>query len=96
MPCIFFIIVTETQGSEGHACRTAQLSSLLAGAELLGLDPEFYLQEILTVIGKYLARLMLELAPNRWVETRSRLTAAGQRKDIDLARVTGSGLAFRR
>jgi hypothetical protein len=96
VPCIFFIIVTETQGSEGHACRTAQLSSLLAGAELLGLDPEFYLQEILTVIGKYLARLMLELAPNRWVQTRCRLIEAGQLRYIDLARVTGFGLAFRR
>jgi len=96
VPCIFFIIVTEIHGSEGHACSTAQLSSLLASAELLGLDPEFYLQEILTVIGKYLARLMLELAPNRWVQTRCRLIEAGQLRYIDLARVTGFGLAFRR
>ena len=83
-------------GSEEHACSAANLSSLVASAELHGLDPEFYLQEILTVIGEYPARRVLELAPNRWVETRSRLIEAGQLRYIDLARVTGSGLAFRR
>jgi hypothetical protein len=83
-------------GSEEHACSAANLSSLVASAELHGLDPEFYLQEILAVIGEYPVRRVLELAPNRWVETRSRLIEAGQLRYIDLARVTGSGLAFRR
>ncbi|HNZ23525.1 MAG TPA: hypothetical protein PKL24_15380 [Polyangiaceae bacterium] len=78
-------------GSEEHACSTANLSSLVARAEQHGLAPEFSLQEILTMIGEYPARQVLELAPNRWVETRSRFIEAGQLRYIDLARVTGSG-----
>ncbi|HQF26124.1 MAG TPA: transposase, partial [Polyangiaceae bacterium] len=69
-------------GSEEHACSTANLSSLVARAEQHGLAPEFSLQEILTMIGEYPARQVLELAPNRWVETRSRLIEAGQLRYI--------------
>ena len=58
------------------------------------MEPEFSFQESLTVSGEHPAHLALELAPNRWVQTRCCLMEAGQLKDIDLARVTGSGLAF--
>jgi transposase len=40
-------------GSEEHAGSAARLLSLVASAELHGLDPELYLQEIFRVIGEY-------------------------------------------
>jgi hypothetical protein len=68
---------------------------LVASAELHGLDPELYLQELLTVLPEYPARRVMDLAPANWVETRRRLIESGQLKYIDLARITGSRLAFR-
>lgn len=82
-------------GSEEHAGSAARLLSLVASAELHGLDPELYLQEIFRVIGEYPVRLVLDLAPDQWVQTRCRLIEAGQLRYIDLARVTGSRLDFR-
>jgi hypothetical protein len=82
-------------GSVEHARSAAAILSLVASAELHGLDPEFYLQELLTVLPEYPARRVLELAPVNWVQTRRRLIEAGQLRYIDLARVTGSRLAFR-
>ena len=82
-------------GSEEHARSAANILSLVASAELHGLDPELYLQEILTVLPEYPARRVMDLAPANWIETRRRLIEAGQLKYIDLARITGSRLAFR-
>ncbi len=82
-------------GSQDHARSAAAILSLVASAELHGLDPEFYLQELLTVLPEYPARRVLDLAPVNWVQTRRRLIEAGQLRYIDLARVTGSRLAFR-
>jgi hypothetical protein len=81
--------------SEDHARSAANILSLVASAELHGLDPELYLQELLTVLPVYPARRVMDLAPANWVETRRRLIEAGQLKYIDLARITGSRLAFR-
>lgn len=81
--------------SEAHASSTANLWSLVASAELQGLGPELYLQEFFTVIGAYPLRLLLDLAPNHWVQTRFRLIETGQLRYIDWARVTGSRLDFR-
>lgn len=82
-------------GSEDHARSAANILSLVASAELHGLDPELYLQELLTVLPTYSARRVMDLAPANWIETRRRLIEAGQLKYIDLARITGSRLAFR-
>jgi hypothetical protein len=41
------------------------------------------------------AHAALDLAPKNWVKTRQRLIAEGRLKYIDLARATGSRLAFR-
>jgi transposase len=82
-------------GSEDHARSACALSSLVASAELHGLDPEFYLQEILTVIPSYPVKRVLELAPENWLETRQRLITDGTLKYFDLARATGCALTFR-
>jgi len=82
-------------GSEQHAESAAAIMSLVASAELHSLDPELYLQELLTVIGEYPKKRVMDLAPENWGKTRRALIEAGQLKYIDLARVTGSRLAFR-
>ncbi|MGH3056046.1 MAG: IS66 family transposase, partial [Gaiellaceae bacterium] len=40
-------------GSDEHAVRACAVSSLIASCEMHGLDPEFYLQEVLTVAPSY-------------------------------------------
>lgn len=82
-------------GSAEHAHSACAISSLVASAELQGLDPELYLQEILTVIGSYPANRVLDLSPDNWLETRARLIADGRLKYLDFARATGSALSLR-
>jgi len=82
-------------GSDEHARRACALSSLIASCQLHGLDPEFYLQEILTVAPSYPLSRILDLSPKNWVTTRKRLIAEGRLKYLDLARITGSKLVFR-
>jgi len=82
-------------GSEDHARSAAAILSLVASAELHGLDPELYLQELLTVLPLYPMRQVLDLAPCNWVQTRQRLIHEGRLKYIDLAKLTGSRLTFR-
>jgi hypothetical protein len=82
-------------GSDEHARRACAISSLIASCEMHGLDPEFYLQEILTVAPSYPLSRILDLSPKNWVATRQRLIAEGRLKYLDLARITGSRLAFR-
>jgi len=84
-----------SHGSADHAKRACAISSLIASCELHGIDPEFYLQEILTVAASWPANRALELAPKHWIDTRQRLIADGRLSYIDLARVTGSRLSFR-
>jgi transposase len=82
-------------GSDEHARRACALSSLIASCQIHGLDPEFYLQEILTVAPSYPLSRVLDLSPKNWVVTRTRLIAEGRLKYLDLARLTGSKLVFR-
>jgi Transposase IS66 family/IS66 C-terminal element len=84
-----------SHGSSDHAERACAISSLIASCELHGIDPEFYLQEVLTVAPSWPAHRALELAPKHWIDTRRRLIAEGHLSYIDLARVTGSRLTFR-
>jgi len=84
-----------SHGSADHAERACAISSLIASCEIHGIDPEFYLQEVLTVAPSWPASRTLELAPKHWIETRQRLIAEGRLCYLDLARVTGSRLAFR-
>ena len=74
---------------------SAAITSLIATCQMHGLDPELYLQEILTVAPSYPLRRILDLSPRNWVATRQRLIAEGRLKYLDLARITGSRLAFR-
>lgn len=82
-------------GSDEHARRACAISSLIASCEMHGLDPELYLQEILTVAPSYPLSRVLDLSPKNWVATRQRLIAEGRLKYLDLARITGSRLVFR-
>ncbi|KYF47635.1 hypothetical protein BE04_15345 [Sorangium cellulosum] len=82
-------------GSDEHAVRACAITSLIATCKMHGLDPELYLQEILTVAPSYPLRRILDLSPKNWVATRQRLIADGRLKYLDLARITGSRLAFR-
>ena len=47
-------------GSDKHAERACALSSLIASCAIHGLDPELYLQEVLTVAPTYPARDVLD------------------------------------
>lgn len=84
-----------SHGSAEHAQRACAISSLIASCEVHGIDPEFYLQEVLTVAPSWPASRALELAPKHWIATRQRLIAEGRLIYIDIARVTGSRLTFR-
>jgi len=84
-----------SHGSDEHAERACAIASLIASCELHGLDPELYLQEVLTVAPSYPVRDILDLSPKNWVATRQRLIAEGRLKYLDLARLCGSRLAFR-
>lgn len=82
-------------GSDEHAVRACAITSLIATCQVHGLDPELYLQEILTVAPSYPLSRILDLSPKNWVVTRQRLIAEGRLKYLDLARITGSRLVLR-
>jgi len=84
-----------SHGSDEHAQRSCAISSLIASCDLHGLDPEFYLQEILTVAPSWPRSRILELSPKHWVETRQRLIDEGRLKYIDLALAAGSRFSYR-
>ncbi len=84
-----------SHGSAEHAQRACAITSLIASCEVHGIDPEFYLQEVLTVAPSWPAHRVLELAPKHWIATRQRLIAEGRLRYLDLAQVTGSRLTFR-
>jgi transposase len=81
--------------SDDHAEHTCALVSLLASCEPHGLDPEFYLQEVLTVAPSWPRSRALELSPKYWLQTRKQLIRDGALRYIDLGRISGSNLAFR-
>ncbi|XXX73324.1 IS66 family transposase [Sorangium sp. So ce134] len=82
-------------GSDEHTVRACAITSLIATCPMHGLDPELYLQEILTVAPSYPLSRILDLSPKNWVATRQRLIAEGRLKYLDLARITGSRLVLR-
>jgi len=81
-------------GSPEHARAACNIASIAASAEHIGLDPEFYLQELLTVLPAWPVRRVLELAPENWLATRARLLKQGSLSYIDIAMVTGNMLQF--
>ena len=81
--------------SDEHAEHTCALYSLVASCDQHGLDPEFYLQEVLTVAPSWPASRVIELSPKYWVQTRQELIRQGRLRYIDLGAVTGSRLQFR-
>jgi hypothetical protein len=83
-------------GREEHARRACAITSLIASCEMHGLDPEFYLREVLVVVQSWNKQRLLELSPKYWIATRQRLIAEGKLKYIDLGKIAGSRLAFRR
>jgi hypothetical protein len=84
-----------SHGSDDHAECSCAISSLIASCQLHGLDPELYLQEVLTVAPSWSLRRMLELSPKNWVATRQRLIAEGRLRYLDLAKIAGSRITLR-
>lgn len=60
-------------GSDAHAESAAAIFSLIASCRLHGLDPQQYLDEILRVLPYWPQGRYLELAPQRWGDTRAKL-----------------------
>ncbi|MFC1643036.1 IS66 family transposase [Myxococcota bacterium] len=85
----------QAHGSNEHAESACAIASLTASCEMHGLDPEFYLQEVLTVVPTYPLKDILDLSPKHWVATRQRLIAEGRLKYLDFAQLFSSRLAFR-
>jgi hypothetical protein len=84
-----------SHGSDEHAQCACAISSLIASCQLHDLDPELYLQEVLTVAPSWPLSRILELSPKNWVATRQRLIAEGRLTYLDLARIAGSQIALR-
>jgi transposase len=62
-------------GSDTHAESAAAVFSLIASCRLHRIDPEQYLDELLRVLPYWPEDRYLELAANRWQNTRSKLRA---------------------
>ncbi len=82
-------------GSDEHAKAACGLYSLVASCQVHALEPEFYLQEVLTVAPSWPLSKVLQLSPKYWVGTRQRLIEQGRLKYIDLAQICGSRLRCR-
>jgi hypothetical protein len=80
-------------GSDDHARCACAVASLIASCEIHGMDPEIYLQEILTVLPSWSTHDLLELSPRNWVATRQRLIAERSLHYIDLATIMSSSFA---
>lgn len=85
----------QAHGSNEHAESACAIASLTASCEMHGLDPELYLQEVLTVAPTYPFKDILDLSPKHWVATRQRLITEGRLKYLDFAQLFSSRLAFR-
>lgn len=69
-------------GSDGHAQSAANLLSLIASAQLHGLDPEAYLRDLFRVLAHWPEDRYLELAPKYWAGTRARLVPAELEQEV--------------
>jgi transposase len=63
-------------GSDVHAQAAAAVFSLIASCRLHSLDPEQYLEEVMRVLPYWPPSRYLELAPNNWARTRTKLLPA--------------------
>lgn len=63
-------------GSDVHAQAAAAIFSLVASCRLHSLDPEEYLEEVMRVLPYWPDSRYLELAPNHWGATRTKLLPA--------------------
>ena len=63
-------------GSDVHAEGAAAIFTVLASCRLHRIEPETYLREVLRVLAYWPSDRYIELAPNRWQATRSRLDPA--------------------
>lgn len=63
-------------GSDDTAAWTCTFVSLIASAQLHGLDPEAYLRDLFRILPLWPQTRILELAPKYWRDTRARLDAA--------------------
>jgi transposase len=63
-------------GSDVHAQAAAAVFSLVASCRLHSLDPEQYLDEVMRVLPYWPDSRYLELAPNHWAATRTKLLPA--------------------
>lgn len=69
-------------GSDTHAESAAALFTIIASCRLHRIDPEQYLDEVLRVLPYWPNDRYLELAPNRWLATRAKLTPAELERPI--------------
>jgi len=60
-------------GSDAHAESAAAIFSIIASCRLHSIDPQQYLDEILRILPYWPRDRYLELAPNNWIATRSKL-----------------------
>jgi len=60
-------------GSDTHAESAAAIFTVLASCRLHRIDPQSYLHDVLRVLPYWPSERYIELAPNRWVQTRARL-----------------------
>lgn len=65
-------------GSDDGAEWNATIVSLIASCQLHGLDPYAYLRDVLTVVGGWPHKRVLELAPKFWKATREQLVRDGK------------------
>jgi hypothetical protein len=63
-------------GSDEHAESTAAIMTAIASSRVNGLDPNSYLRDMLRVLPHWPKERLLELAPTRWLVTRSTLNQA--------------------
>jgi hypothetical protein len=63
-------------GSDTHAESAAGVFTLIASCRLHKLDPQAYLDDVLRILPHWPSDRYLDLAPVRWLVTRSRLSAA--------------------
>ena len=91
----------QCQGRQPGAC--GAFVSLIASAQLHGLNPQTYLRDLFRVLPVWPKTRMLELSPKHWRATRARLgsaagDAAGARDRAEVARrrLADAGLTGRR
>jgi transposase len=74
-------------GSDDHGTSAGNLFSMIASAQMHGLDPELYLRDIIRVLAYWPKERYLELAPKYWAKTRARLEPNELAKEVGLLTV---------